>query len=106
MGVNTALLNSWRDSHDTAEREPAITSAAEVLEPELVADMTVDAVRADRFLIVASPGAGPLPAESNDYDRRIAVSAVADQRWPNSLNTDLDNRIEAPSRDVPIEILE
>jgi hypothetical protein len=75
MGVNTALLNSWRHSPDTAERElaaTAITSAAEVIEPELVADMTMDAVSADRFLVVPHPQVLDLYRQkSNDYDRWI-----------------------------------
>jgi NAD(P)-dependent dehydrogenase (short-subunit alcohol dehydrogenase family) len=76
MGVNTALLDSWRDSPDSAEHElaaAAITSAAEVIEPELVADMTVDAVCKDRFLVVPHPQVLDLYRQkSADYDRWIA----------------------------------
>jgi hypothetical protein len=77
MGVNTALLNSWRDSPDTSEHElaaSAITSAAEVIEPELVADMTLDAVRNNRFLVVPHPQVLDLYRQkSNDYDRWIGA---------------------------------
>jgi hypothetical protein len=48
-GVDTTPLNSSRHSLDTAEREPAITPAAEVIEPELVADMTVAQFAPTRF---------------------------------------------------------
>jgi NAD(P)-dependent dehydrogenase (short-subunit alcohol dehydrogenase family) len=75
MGVNTALLNSWRDSPDASEYElavSAITSAAEVIEPELVADMTVYAICNGRFLVVPHPQVLDLYRQKcNDYDRWI-----------------------------------
>jgi NAD(P)-dependent dehydrogenase (short-subunit alcohol dehydrogenase family) len=75
MGVNTALLNSWRDTPETSEHvlaASAITSAAEVIEPELVAGMTLDAVCNGRFLVVPHPQVLDLYRQkSNDYDRWI-----------------------------------
>jgi NAD(P)-dependent dehydrogenase (short-subunit alcohol dehydrogenase family) len=84
MGVNTALLNSWRDSPNTSEYElaaSAITSAAEVIEPELVADITVDAICNGRFLVVPHPQVLDLYRQkSNDYDRWIERMRRY-QRW-------------------------
>lgn len=53
MGVNTALLRGAARSEDATEQMifAAITRAADVVEPELVADLTVQAVREGRFLV-------------------------------------------------------
>jgi NAD(P)-dependent dehydrogenase (short-subunit alcohol dehydrogenase family) len=57
MGVNTALLNQLGESPDPSARLAAdsVTTAGEVLEPQRVAQLTVDAVRADRFLVLPHP---------------------------------------------------
>ena len=69
MGVNTALLNTTRESPDTGWQlaNSAIINAAPVIEPELVAAITVDAVREGRFLVL------PHPATLNMFRQKGAV---------------------------------
>ena len=57
MGVNTALLKSALKSPDGTEQlaANAIINAAEVIEPDRVASVTVDAVRNGRFLALPHP---------------------------------------------------
>jgi hypothetical protein len=57
MGVNTPLLQTARESLDATERLTfaSITQAAEIIEPEEVAQMAVDAVRTGRFLVLPHP---------------------------------------------------
>ncbi|OBK26158.1 SDR family oxidoreductase [Mycobacterium asiaticum] len=68
MGVNTPLLNATRESSDAAHRlaAKAIVDSAAVVEPEWVAEVTVQAVREDRFLSLPQP-------EVRDLFRRKAA---------------------------------
>jgi NAD(P)-dependent dehydrogenase (short-subunit alcohol dehydrogenase family) len=75
MGVNTALLDSVRQSTDACERRAArsITNAGAVIEPKQVADMTVDAVREGRFLVLPHPEVATMfQQKAADHDRWIA----------------------------------
>ncbi|HET9138985.1 SDR family oxidoreductase [Actinophytocola sp.] len=72
MGVNTKLLHSVDQGDDplgdAAKR--AVTSAGDVLEPEAVADVVLDALADERFLIL--PHADVLDMfrqKASDYDR-------------------------------------
>ena len=74
LGVNTPLLKSTLLSPDDTERltGDAIIDAGEVIEPDQVASMTVDAVRDGRFLVLPhSQVLGMYQQKSLDYDRWI-----------------------------------
>lgn len=75
MGVDTPLLNGMVSSDDPATRlaAAAVRQAGDVLGPEKVAELTVDAVRAERFLVL--PHAAVLDMyrqKGSDYERWIA----------------------------------
>jgi NAD(P)-dependent dehydrogenase (short-subunit alcohol dehydrogenase family) len=75
MGVDTPLLTGILDSPDPAARMAgaAVATAGEVITPERVAALTVEAVRDGRFLVL--PHAGVLDMyrrKGNDYERWIA----------------------------------
>lgn len=75
MGVDTPLLGDIRDSADPVARVAAdsITTAGEVLSAQRVAELTVEAVRADRFMVLPHPGVGAMFAgKAADHDRWIA----------------------------------
>jgi NAD(P)-dependent dehydrogenase (short-subunit alcohol dehydrogenase family) len=75
MGVNTALLTSLRASPEAAAQLAvgAVTRAGEVLEPEQVAELTVDAIRQDRFLVLPHPQVLSMYRQKGaDYDAWIA----------------------------------
>ena len=57
MGVDTQLLSSTRQSSDATEQLAArsIMNGAEVIPPERVANMTVDACRRGEFLVLPHP---------------------------------------------------
>lgn len=74
MGVDTQLLRELRDSPDPRGQLAgrSITTAGEVISPERVAEMTVDAVRENRFMVL--PHAEVLEMyrqKGTDYDRWI-----------------------------------
>jgi NAD(P)-dependent dehydrogenase (short-subunit alcohol dehydrogenase family) len=74
MGVSTALLNTARESSDTGWQlaTSAIINAAPVIGPELVADITVDAVREGRFLVLPHPEALDMFRQKGaDYEQWI-----------------------------------
>ena len=74
MGVNTPLLNSARQSPDTTEQltANAIIHAAEVIAPDRVASVTVDAVRDGRFLVLPHPQVIEMYRQKSlDHDRWI-----------------------------------
>jgi hypothetical protein len=74
MGVNTALLTDLRASPEAAAQlaAGAITRAGEVLEPEQVAELTLDAMRQDRFLVLPHPEVqGMYRQKGADYDAWI-----------------------------------
>jgi NAD(P)-dependent dehydrogenase (short-subunit alcohol dehydrogenase family) len=75
LGVNTPLLKSTLLAPDDTERliGDAIVAAGEVIEPEQVASVTVDAVRNGRFMVLPHPHVlGMYQQKSLDYDRWIA----------------------------------
>lgn len=75
MGVDTALLRSIRDAADPAVRAAArsVTGAGEVIGAAAVAEMTVDAVRQNSFLVLPHPQvAEMLSQKAADHDRWIA----------------------------------
>lgn len=75
MGVATPLLDAIRDSSDPTARVAAnsITTAGEVISAQRVAELTVDAVREDRFLVLPHPGVLDMyRGKGADYDRWIS----------------------------------
>jgi NAD(P)-dependent dehydrogenase (short-subunit alcohol dehydrogenase family) len=72
MGVNTNLLNSPGDSDDALARlaNRAVTAAGDVLEPADVADVVLDAIADERFLILPHPAVLEMYRQkAGDYDR-------------------------------------
>jgi NAD(P)-dependent dehydrogenase (short-subunit alcohol dehydrogenase family) len=85
MGVNTALLRGAARSEDATEQMTfaAITRAADVVEPELVADLTVQAVREGRFLVLPHREALDLYRQKGtDYERWISDMRHYQQSLP------------------------
>jgi NAD(P)-dependent dehydrogenase (short-subunit alcohol dehydrogenase family) len=85
MGVNTALLRTAARSLDATEQLTftAITRAAEVVEPEQVADLAVDAVRDGRFLVLPHHEAMDLYRQKGeDYERWISDMRRYQQSLP------------------------
>jgi NAD(P)-dependent dehydrogenase (short-subunit alcohol dehydrogenase family) len=75
MGVNTPLLYGGQDSGTDAGKAAtgAVTSAGAVLEPEQVADVVVEGVRSEKFLILPHPEVLTFfQRKGADYDRWIA----------------------------------
>src|SRR5688572_9369277 len=74
MGVNTPLLYGGQDTGTDAGRAAtnAVTSSGAVLEPEQVADMVVEAIGEERFLILPHPEVlTSFQHKGSDYDRWI-----------------------------------
>jgi NAD(P)-dependent dehydrogenase (short-subunit alcohol dehydrogenase family) len=74
MGVDTPLLNGLLESPDPAVRVggTAVTSAGDVIGPERVAALTVEAVRDGRFLVLPHPAVLDMyRGKGNDYERWI-----------------------------------
>jgi len=72
MGVNTNLLNSPGESHDPLARlaNRAVTAAGDVLEPADVADVVLEAIDDERFLILPHPAVLEMYRhKAADYDR-------------------------------------
>lgn len=75
MGVDTPLLTGITDSTDPAARmaAAAVRNAGEVMGPERVAQLTVEAVRAGTFLILPHPAVLDMyRGKGADYDRWLA----------------------------------
>jgi NAD(P)-dependent dehydrogenase (short-subunit alcohol dehydrogenase family) len=75
MGVNTPLLYAGKDSGDAAGEAAtnAVTMAGAVLEPEQVADIVVEAVREEQFLVLPHPEVLEFfRRKASDYDRWLA----------------------------------
>ena len=75
MGVNTDLLNAGYDAPDEASRigARAVSSSGTVLEPLDVADMVIDAVGDERFLVLPHPEVLKFYRHKGaDYERWIA----------------------------------
>ncbi len=72
MGVNTNLLYSPGESDDPLARlaTRAVTNAGEVLEPADVADVVLEAIADERFLILPHPAVLEMYRQkAGDYDR-------------------------------------
>lgn len=72
MGVNTDMLNGGTDSADESERKAAkaVTDAGGVLEPLEVADIVLEAIGDERFLILPHREVQIFwQRKSGDYDR-------------------------------------
>ncbi|MCV7421932.1 SDR family oxidoreductase [Mycobacterium yunnanensis] len=75
MGVDTPLLGGIRDSPDPVARMAgaAVATAGEVIGPDRVAAMTVDAVRDGRFLVLPHPAVLDMyRRKGDDYERWLA----------------------------------
>jgi NAD(P)-dependent dehydrogenase (short-subunit alcohol dehydrogenase family) len=74
MGVNTPLLNAGLEMGDASGLGARVVAATgRVLEPEDVAGEVIDAVRAERFLILPHPEVGEfLRRKGDDPDRWLA----------------------------------
>jgi NAD(P)-dependent dehydrogenase (short-subunit alcohol dehydrogenase family) len=75
MGVDTPLLKHISDSADPAVRAgaAAVVKAGEVIGADRVAEMTVEAVREDRFLVLPHPDVLDMYRhKGGDYERWIA----------------------------------
>jgi NAD(P)-dependent dehydrogenase (short-subunit alcohol dehydrogenase family) len=72
MGVNTNMLNAGDTSTDQLPGA-VVTAAGAVLEPEDVADVVVDALRDERFLVLPHPEVLTFfQRKASDYDRWLA----------------------------------
>ena len=75
MGVDTPLLNGITDSTDPAARmaAAAVRNAGEVVGPQRVAELTVDAIRHGGFLVLPHPEVLDMYRHKGaDYDRWLA----------------------------------
>ncbi len=75
MGVDTPLLNRIIDSLDPAARlaGAAVATAGDVIGPDRVAELTVEAVRDGRFLVLPHPAVLDMYRQKgSDYERWIA----------------------------------
>ena len=75
MGVDTPLLTGITDSPDPAARmaAAAVRNAGEVVSPDRVAELTVKAVLADRFLVLPHPVVLDMYRQKGaDYERWLA----------------------------------
>lgn len=75
MGVDTPLLTGITESSDPASRmaAAAVRNAGEVLGPDRVAELTVEAVRAGMFLVLPHPVVLDMyRGKGADYDRWLA----------------------------------
>ncbi|QWC85457.1 SDR family oxidoreductase [Nocardioidaceae bacterium] len=78
MGVNTDLLTGGSDSADDNARRSAraVTDAGDVLEPLDVADVVVEALGEERFLVLPHPEVLEFfRRKAGDYDRWLAGMA-------------------------------
>jgi NAD(P)-dependent dehydrogenase (short-subunit alcohol dehydrogenase family) len=75
MGVDTPLLNGMDAPSDPASKlaAAAVRQAGEVVSPERVAELTVEAVAAERFLVLPHPVVLDMYRQKgSDYERWIA----------------------------------
>ena len=75
MGVDTDMLNLGRSSDDVVERTmaQAVTDAGDVLSPAQVAEVLLDAVAQERFLVLPHPQVHRMvQGKAADHDRWIA----------------------------------
>jgi short-subunit dehydrogenase len=70
--VNTGMLGRDEDDEERSRRSDSdvIANIGDVVEPELCADLTVEAMRERRFLVLPHPRVGESFArKAGDYDR-------------------------------------
>jgi NAD(P)-dependent dehydrogenase (short-subunit alcohol dehydrogenase family) len=70
--VNTGMLGRNEDDEERSQRadNPIVANIGEVVEPELVADMTLEAMAERRFLVLPHPRVGEsFKRKADDYDR-------------------------------------
>jgi NAD(P)-dependent dehydrogenase (short-subunit alcohol dehydrogenase family) len=73
MGVNTAMLNAGVDAPGGPSAGDVVRAAGQVMEPEEVADMVVQAVREERFLVLPHPEVLTFfQRKASDYDRWLS----------------------------------
>jgi NAD(P)-dependent dehydrogenase (short-subunit alcohol dehydrogenase family) len=75
MGVDTPLLSGIAESSDPAARmaAAAVRNAGEVMAPDRVAELTVEAIRSERFLVLPHPAVLDMYRQKgSDYERWIA----------------------------------
>jgi NAD(P)-dependent dehydrogenase (short-subunit alcohol dehydrogenase family) len=75
MGVDTPLLSEITQSSDPAARmaAAAVRNAGEVMGPDRVAELTVEAIRSERFLVLPHPAVLDMYRQKgSDYERWIA----------------------------------
>jgi NAD(P)-dependent dehydrogenase (short-subunit alcohol dehydrogenase family) len=74
MGVNTPMLNAGMDdAEDGVTAGDVVRAAGGVVEPEEVADVVVDALREERFLVLPHPEVLTFfQRKASDYDRWLA----------------------------------
>jgi NAD(P)-dependent dehydrogenase (short-subunit alcohol dehydrogenase family) len=71
MGVNTNMLNAGDIGTNTGA--DVVRAAGDVLEPEYVADVVLDAIREERFLILPHPEVLTFfQRKTSDYDRWLS----------------------------------
>jgi len=70
--VNTGMMGRNEDDESASERrsDPVNVNIGEIVEPELCADMTLEAMREGRFLVLPHPRVGEsFLRKASDYDR-------------------------------------
>jgi hypothetical protein len=73
MGVNTNMLNAGVESGDGATAGDVVRAAGSVIEPEELADVVVEALREERFLVLPHPEVLTFfQRKASDYDRWLA----------------------------------
>ena len=73
MGVNTAMLNAGVESEDGVTAGDVVRAAGGVVEPEEVADVVIDALREERFLVLPHPEVLTFfQRKASDYDRWLS----------------------------------
>jgi NAD(P)-dependent dehydrogenase (short-subunit alcohol dehydrogenase family) len=73
--VNTGMLGRNEDDESASSRrdDPVSVNIGEVVEPELCADMTLEAMASGRFLVLPHPRVGESFArKADDYDKWLA----------------------------------
>ena len=73
QGVNTPMLNADLGNDDGTKAADVVRAAGNVIEPEQVADVVVDGLREERFLILPHPEVLTyFQRKGSDYDRWLA----------------------------------
>jgi len=73
QGVNTPMLNAGLSDDDGTKAADVVRAAGNVIEPEQVADVVVEGLREERFLILPHPEVLTyFQRKGSDYDRWLA----------------------------------